>query len=396
MTHSKASNALGQAPYHTPQPRILHLVRTLRFGGIETWLVHLMRHRERFDVRHEILLMVDEIGPYEPEVKAMGIPIHKLPMDRGWINWLRRLKTFIREQGPFDVIHSHAAVLGTAPILAIAASAGVSVRIAHSHEARHLGADYTAGRKIMRAAAMAMIRMFSTRRIGISDAAITEVSGNGWRSQSRSSILLYGFDYSANDGASDRAADLRRRLEIPDGAKIVGHVGRFAPVKNHDFVLRSFAALRKRRSGVHLVLVGTGDLMDSARRQATKLGIADAVRFAGPTADVPGFMSLFDAFLFPSFSEGLGIVVLEAQAAGTPTLMTDSLPHEVIVIEEAVERLSLDCGPDAWAERLDGLLDVTEPEAGAWRRAVEESAFGMRRCVDELDKIYREELAGRR
>jgi glycosyltransferase involved in cell wall biosynthesis len=375
------------------RPRVLHVLKTLRFGGIETWLVHVLRHREEFGVQHEILIAVDEVGPYEPEVLAMGIPVHKVVRDRGWLNWFWKLYRFLRQEGPFEIVHCHEAVLAAAPIVAVAAAAGVPVRIAHAHEARHVGEDFPLDRRLMRWAALPIIRACSTRRIGISDAAIAEVAGSTWMQDSKSTILLYGFDYSGNDGAETRAADLRDRLRIPPDAKIVGHVGRFAPVKNHDFLLRTFAALLKHRSDVVLVLVGTGDLLTEARSTATKLEIADRVYFAGTSADVPAFMALFDVFLFPSFSEGLGIVVLEAQVAGTPTLMSDCLPHEVIVAPKSVEMLPLSAGPEAWSEALGRLLDRPATEPLQWRRAVEHSQFGIARCVDDLDRIYREELA---
>jgi len=373
--------------------RVLHVIKSLPYGGIETWLVHLLRHRDKFDVKHEILLMNDDVAPYEPEVRRMGVTIHKLAMDGGWIKWFRDFGRFLRHEGPFEAVHSHLVTVAAAPLLFIAAATKVPIRIAHSHEARSQGADFLGlRRKIMHRVGSSMIRRFSTRRIGISEAAIEEFAGPDWEQDPHASVLLYGFDFSANDGAAERAMKVRTELGIPADAKILGHVGRFAPVKNHEFVLRTFAALCRLRDDVHLVLVGTGPLVPSIRELAEELRIGNQVHFAGTTRDVAGFMSLFDVFLFPSYSEGLGIVALEAQAAGTPTLMTDSLPHEVIVVAEGVERLPLAAGPEFWAEAVNRRMDRPAPDAGDWRRRVEASRFGIARCVDELNEVYREEM----
>lgn len=376
------------------RPRVLHLIKSLPFGGIETWLVHLLRHQERFGVQHEILLMKEEPAAYENEVRAMGIPIHKLPMMGGWLTWLRDLERFLKRDGAFAAFHCHLAVIAAGPVMVAAKRSQVPVRIVHMHEARSQGVDYRGVvRRMLEKASVGLIKSFSTRRIGISEASIQEIAGSNWRRDPAASVLLYGFDYKANDGAPDRAERLRANLGISQDAPIIGHVGRFAPVKNHEFALRTFAAFRRIRPDSHLVMVGTGPRTRAMRDLARELGIEEASHFAGTTEDVPAYMALFDAFLFPSFSEGLGIVVLEAQAAGTPTLMTDSLPHEVIVVPEIVERLPLSHGVDRWAVKLDELIRHSKPNRLTCRRRVEESQFGMLRCVDELNQIYLAELA---
>jgi len=144
-----------------------------------------------------------------------------------------------------------------------------------------------------------------------------------------------------------------------------------------------------------LVLVGTGRLEGEMRGLADQLGVAGAIRFAGATQDIAAYMALFDLFLFPSFSEGLGIVCVEAQAAGTRVLTSDTVPREAAVVSGAVEFLPLASGEAAWASRAMELLALPKPEAEEWRTIVEQSAFGIERCVHDLHAIYREEL-GRR
>ena len=106
-------------------------------------------------------------------------------------------------------------------------------------------------------------------------------------------------------------------------------------------------------------------------------------------------MAVFDLFLFPSFSEGLGIVCVEAQAAGTPVLTSDTVPREAAVVPGAVEFLALEAGERTWAERALARLAEPSPDAGEWRRIVEHSPFGIERCVSDLHAIYREELLRR-
>lgn len=374
------------------RPRVLHVLKSLPLGGIETWLMHVLRRDRQSFVQHELLLAVEEPGEYEPEARALGIPIHKLPYRGSWPRWFVDLRRFLREEGPFDIVHSHPSKVGGA-ILATAALAGVPSRIAHQHDARSAGPDFRSIReRVLHRGTMLLTRVAATRRIGITDAAIQDIAGKGWRKNKDCSILLYGFDFSQFDGAKERAQALRNALQLEAGHRVIGHVGRFAPVKNHRFLLRTFANVAAADRTVRLVMIGEGALEPEMKKLAHDLGINDRVRLAGTTQDIPAYMAMFDLFLFPSFSEGLGIVCVEAQAAGTRVLASDTVPHETAITEGGVDFLPLASGEGAWARRVAELLALPKPDVTQWRRAVEQSPFGLDRCVADLHRIYREEL----
>ena len=377
------------------KPRVLHVLKSLPLGGIETWLMHVLRRDRDSFVQHELLLMVEEPGVYEAEARALGVPIHKLPNDKGWLRWFADLRRFLKQQGPFAAVHSHPSRVG-GPIIAVAALAGVPSRIAHQHDARSAGPDFRSVReRLLRRGTMFLTGLAATRRIGITETAIEDIAGKGWRKAADCSVLLYGFDFSSFSGAAERARDLRTALELQPQQRIVGHVGRFDQVKNHPFLLRTFAKIAAADPQARLVLVGTGRLEAEVRALADGLGIGPAVRFAGATQDIAAFMALFDLFLFPSFSEGLGIVCVEAQAAGTRVLASDTVPREAAVVADGVAFLPLAAGEEAWARRAAELLAMPAPDAAEWHSAVERSAFGLDRCVRDLHAIYREELERR-
>src|SRR5215212_5289658 len=241
------------------KPRVLHVLKSLPLGGIETWLMHVLRRDRDAFVQHELLLMVEEPAVYEAEARALGVPIHKLPHRGSWMRWFAQLSRFLKDAGPFDCVHSHVAYSVGAPIIAIARSAGVPSRIAHQHEARSLGVDFRSAReRLIRRAAMKLYAVAATRRIGITQAAIEEIAGKAWRRNKACSILLYGFDYSRFADAAERANQLRQVLELEPTDRVIGHVGRFDPVKNHDFLLKTFATVAKVDSNARLVMVGRG------------------------------------------------------------------------------------------------------------------------------------------
>ena len=380
----------------TRKPRVLHILKSLPLGGIETWLMHVFRRDRNAFVQHELLLMVEEPGAYEAEARALGLPIHKLPQKGSWPRWFADLYRFLKNEGPFDVVHSHPSRVGGS-IIAVAALAGVPSRIAHQHDARSAGHDFRSFReRLLRRVTMVLTEVAATRRIGITDAAIEDIAGRNWRRHKDCSVLLYGFDYSTFESAAERTRALREALQLEPGVRIIGHVGRFDQVKNHEFLVRTFAEVARIDPRVRLVMVGRGRLEAEIRALVSDLGIENLVRFAGSTRDIAAYMALFDVFVFPSFSEGLGIVCVEALAAGTRVVTSDTVPREAAVVGEAVDFLPLASGESAWAQRIVELLAMPKPDPEKWRRMVEQGEFGIDRCLRDLHAIYREQLGLRR
>src|ERR1035437_350756 len=100
---------------------------------------------------------------------------------------------------------------------------------------------------------------------------------------------------------------------------VIGHVGRFVPLKNHDLLLRIHAEMLRLRPDARLLLIGRGPLENDIRETANRMGITDHLRFAGDRPDVARLMlGAMDVFVMPSLFEGVGLAAVESQAAGLP------------------------------------------------------------------------------
>ena len=139
-------------------------------------------------------------------------------------------------------------------------------------------------------------------------------------------------------------------LNIPTDSFVVGHVGRFNPVKNHEKLLRVFAEISKKRENSYLLLVGTGtqEECDGIRAQIQALDIGDRVKLLGLREDATAIMSILDAFLLPSLSESFSLVLVEAQAHGVRCVASDAIPPEVACNANCF-RLPLDQSDEDWA-----------------------------------------------
>lgn len=122
----------------------------------------------------------------------------------------------------------------------------------------------------------------------------------------------------------------RKKLGIENNF-VLGHIGRIAAEKNHTFLIDVFAEVVKKNAAARLMLAGKGALEEKIKKYVQKTGLADKVCFLGVRQDVAEVYQALDCFVFPSLHEGLGIVALEAQAAGLPCVLADTLPREVFI-----------------------------------------------------------------
>ena len=112
-----------------------------------------------------------------------------------------------------------------------------------------------------------------------------------------------------------------------------------------------FAVLLKKESNAVLLLVGGGEGMSKMQEKVQELGVAEHVRFLGVRSDVADLMQAMDVFVFPSLYEGLGIALIEAQAAGLPCVVSDTIPHEAY-LTDLVDSESLSAPAEKWAEKI--------------------------------------------
>jgi len=233
------------------------------------------------------------------------------------------------------------------------------------------------------------IDKYCTAGFASSDAAARNLFGENWQSDLRWKTLFCGIDIARFRQVRDRTS-ARAELNLPADALVVGHVGRFTRPKNHLFILDVFSQALKVEPRLRLVLVGDGPEEEFVRQRTRQDGLNEKVLFLGSRSDVPRLLlSCMDLFLFPSVSEGLGLAFVEAQAAGLPCLVSDSIPREADLAPRLVRRLSLSQGSSEWAKEL--LDAIVAPRGLSLEEAlaiVEKSPFNLSNSIRELQEAY--------
>jgi glycosyltransferase involved in cell wall biosynthesis len=232
------------------------------------------------------------------------------------------------------------------------------------------------------------VKTFATGGLGVSSKAASSLFGEDWPSDRRWCVCPASIDLQGFRARPDRDS-VRAELHIPADAIVYGHVGRFVDAKNHEFLVQIAEALSARDARAKFLLVGGGPLQRPIERMLKQRGLEDRFIILPPRDDIPRLMlSAMDFFLFPSLYEGLGLALVEAQAAGLRCFASTAVPTEAVAVPCLVHRLPLSAGPEFWAETILQQIgvpcSVTSEEA---LRRVEDS-FDIRRNAAKLVEFY--------
>jgi glycosyltransferase involved in cell wall biosynthesis len=386
--HEEVSPERPTRPADDPRaPRILHVVHSLDRGGIETWLLHVLRHLDRRRYPTDALVLNHRPSSMESELGSLGCRVFSCPQARKpWV--LRRCMTkTLQRHGPYDIVHSHVHHFDGA-IVRLAAANGIPVRIAHSrNDTRVVERDAGPFRRIYTWWMKRWIHDFASYKVAISVSAAEDLFGPDWQAQG-CTIVHSGRDLS-QFAERGRSAELRHALGLPEDALVLGHVGRFYWRKNHHWVVEVAKLVSRQEPRARLVLVGDGPDEADIRARVEAMGMADRVVFAGGRDDVPRLMTdLMDVFLFPSHHEGLGVAAVEAQAAGLPCVIADHLPAEIDIVPELVQRLPLTVPAETWAAAVLRAAQAPAIDPDAALRAVLNTDFNIERSVGKIAQIY--------
>jgi glycosyltransferase involved in cell wall biosynthesis len=379
-----------------PRPRgmlrVLHVTGTLRRGGVETWLRHALVHLPRDRYQCAVCTYQFGGGSYAADLEQHGCQLYFIPRGRGPLALFRFSKEFRRllRENQYDAVHCHG-LLMVGFLLFLAWLERVPVRIGHSHNTeRRTGNVLTlAINRIGLILNRPLARAFSTHGVGCSAEAAAALFGEGWREKSKYSIIHCGIDLARCEPEGDLKS-WRETLGIQPDQKVIGHVSNFGLAKNPVFLVEVAAAVFRRRQDVVLLLVGDGTLRPAVKQRCEELGVSSRVIFAGTSSHIPELMrSAMDVFVMPSLHEGLPLVLLEAQAAGLPCLVSDVLSQEVSVSSGSVQFLSLASGVEAWGGAVLSLLETPRRRPDLLARMVN-SDFNVVVSAGRLEDLYSE------
>ncbi|MBD9144780.1 MAG: glycosyltransferase family 1 protein [Bacteroides clarus] len=289
-------------------------------GGIESYMMNYYRHFDRDKIQIDFVVHdAGGYGYYDEEIKAMGGRIFVLPQkSKHPLSYSRKLKRILIE-GNYKIIHTHMDAMG-AWVLKVAKVCGIPVRIAHSHNTKHLTSNPI--KLFFLEQARKNINKYATCRMACSEMAGKWLFGNQTFHVIRNAIDIDKFKFNK---------DVREQIRVRYGIGndfLIGHVGRFDVQKNHSFLIDVFAKVHHAMPNCKLMLIGEGYLKENILQKINELCLQGHVILTGTRDDVNCFYNAFDLFVLPSLFEGLPVVAVENQINGCPALLSSAITTE--------------------------------------------------------------------
>ena len=362
----------------------------------------LLRLWSKTDACHlDFLATSGNPGIFDDEARRLGAQVYYVRYGRTHLRQFAKTFRQLLREGKYDAVHDHQDYTGGWHFLMGAGLLPV-VRVTHVHNpAYQILNNYgvTLGRRLTARVGKKLVARYATHITGTSRQAITEYGFDASTFSRIPKAALYcGFDATRFRGDTVVAqASICQEFGWPGDAKIILFAGRIdgSPNlghpqnhKNSAFAVSVGIECSRRDPRVRMLLAGAcSAAVPKLEDRIAAAGLREYIRFTGIRKDIERLVLGSDVLLFPSRGEGLGMVSVEAQAAGLPVLASDTVPRECVVVPKLVRFQKVEAGEVAWAVDLLQLAaqrrDV--PEAN---KRVAASAFSIDRSARALLQLY--------
>lgn len=324
--------------------RIAHIMGKWVGGGVEAVVMNYYRHIDKNKIQFDFICDNDSTNiPYE-EIKNLGGRVFLVPPYQKIFKYNKELlKIFKREK--YKIVHSHINTLSVFP-LRIAKKAEIPIRIAHNHSTTN---KKEFKRNLVKQLLRPFSKIYATSYFSCSKLTGMWLFGNDEFNKGNVYVLNNAIDVNMFKYDQEIRNKKRKELNINEKILVIGHVGRFVTVKNHEFLIEIFKEIHEKNKNSLLLLIGQGPLMEDIRTKVKKVGLEDNVRFLGQRQDVNELYQAMDIFIFPSLYEGLGMALIEAQCSGLQCIASSFVSRETEITPN-IEFLSLELNPSNWAK----------------------------------------------
>ncbi len=328
--------------------RVLHIHGGMNMGGTESVIMNLYRSIDRDKFDFDFTTTFEKDCAYDDEIRRNGGRIIYIKPTRkvGYFNHCKEIYRAIKENGPYDVVHSHMNFHGGI-VAVISKIAGVKKVVCHAHNTQDDGDGIK--RKIQIKILKFLIHCFADELIACGIEAGEFVFGRKTKfTLLNNSVDLNKFKPYINE--EKIIIDKLKKEYKLEGKLILGHIGRFSKQKNHKFIVGIIEELVKKDIDFKFVLIGEGELKDQFLYDIKQKKLEDYILFLGLRNDTELWMNIMDELVFPSLYEGLPVTLVEAQATGLPCIISNKVTTNVDLGMDLITFLELKENFEEWAE----------------------------------------------
>ncbi|MEY8410863.1 glycosyltransferase family 1 protein [Lachnospiraceae bacterium 62-26] len=362
--------------------RVLHVIGAMGTGGAENMIMNIFRTIDRKKIQFDFVVHSEKRQFYDAEIEELGGKIYhvnKFVIGNG-VYYLRWWNNFFKLHNEYIIVHGH--INSSAFLYLSVAKKYNRITIIHSHATNDPAVSV---RNYIFKFFSFFTRYTADYFFACSLSAGMDRFGEKVISSNRFEVIENGIDADKFRFNKEKREKIREELGISDNTIVVGHVGRFTRAKNHDFLIRFYKSYRELVFKSELWLVGDGELKKDIQKLAEANDLGDSVRFINVTKQVENYMQAMDVFVFPSIFEGLGIVLIEAQASGLPCIVSENIQKEADIGAGIVFQLDLRENMDKWIETVNRALEMKRKDN---IKNIIESGFSIYDSAKKLESLY--------
>lgn len=366
--------------------RIAQIIGKWVGGGVESVVMNYYRYIDRSKIQFDFICDEDSTNiPYE-EINSLGGKVILIPPYQKLFKYQSNLKKVLRE-GNYKIVHSHINALSVFP-LRVAQKADVAIRIAHSHSTTN---KKEWKKNILKNILRPFSKLYATDYFCCTEHAGRWLFGN--KKFEKGDVYVLNNAINIEKFKFNEKVRNKKRVElgIDSDTVVIGHIGRFVEQKNHKFLIDLFSKFHNVNKNSKLVLIGQGPLEKEIREKVNLLNITDDVIFLGQINNVEELYQVFDIFIFPSLYEGLGMVLIEAQASGCSCVVSSEVP-KIAQVTELVRFCDLDDSLDVWEKNITETLESNSKERVLYNEILEKSGYNIRAENKKIEEYYLKRL----
>lgn len=357
--------------------RILHIIGSMNRAGAETMLINLYRVLDKKEYQFDFLYFTNQKCDYDEEIEALGGKIYRVETT-GFINRFTATYSFLKSNQHFYAIHSHT-LLNNGTNLFAAYLTGHKIRISHSHNTANgsktfLKVGYYHLSKLL-------INTFSNGFIACGNEA-------GEYLYYKKNQFLFLPNAVNFDDFNVSNTNFRKELNLNDDTILIVQIGRFLEVKNHIFSIELSKYMVDQQLDFHLVFVGDGVLKEEMMQKVIEYNLNSNISFLGLRKDIPIIFRAADCMIMPSLHEGFPVVLVEAQVAGIPSLISDTIAKEVDLGVNLVQFEPLGTNKEKWSDKLKVIKQYKKKD-NLYLEKLRNQGFDINSSLEMLLKYYR-------
>lgn len=382
--------------------RILHIAHGMEsFGGVESFLVQYYRNMDHKRIVFDFLFCGnDTLQKMEGDPlldDSNVVALYDLNPGKNtiknYISMGRDINLYLSEN-QYDIIHINTSNIMLQFMIALIVKTDC-IKIAHSHSSKPVMANPTIRNRLrmfikglVEPVCQYHIRKKNHYLLACSRLAGRALFGQQGLNSPKFHIINNAIELGKFNYNNEVRLHMRKQNNIDENCIIYGNAGRLAESKNLLFLIDIFSHLHRKNTNTRLWIIGDGPMHNQLQKKIDSYELSETAVLLGEKEDVSMYLQAMDCFIFPTMYEGLGIVAIEAQAAGLPVIASDTIPDEAQITDLLI-KVSLKQDAVYWADTIETFLN-NQTERCKRGNEIIDAGYDVVTEAKKLEKFYQD------